>query len=309
MNNYKAILIGHGTMGKRHRARFESCGVQFVKILDSKAGKKCEDPDSNADCVEIGCTPFSEDPIVNDADVDFVVIASPASTHYEYVKKYLELKVPVFVEKPLATSGAQAQELYDLAKRNNTILFVAQSECFNPIFLNFRKSLKIELRECLELHGDSTAPLNAKLEFRREHRYSERCRDIGVALDLMVHDLSLFLTLFNYEDVSVENFIQNSDDEAWAFMRVKSGKFKGVEATFKVNRNSVQDVRTITASFEDAEYIVSLAKYMKNGEVDHIADSLENEHRFFLKLLAGACTEWGWRAAQNAANVVKLIAP
>ena len=64
----------------------------------------------------------------------------------------------------------------------------------------------------------------------------------------------------------------------------------------------------ISASFDDAEYIVSLAKYRGNGEVEHVSDSLDNEHRFFLRLLHGACKDWGRRAAQNAANAVKIAA-
>lgn len=305
MNNYKAILVGHGTMGKRHKAQFEACGVQFIKVLDSKAGKRCAESIAANSCNEIDCIPFSEYAFVDDSEADFVVIASPASTHYSYVKQYLKQRIPVFVEKPLATTAAEAQELVDLAKEYGTTLFVAQSECFNPIFLNFRKQMVSELKMAAR---NDEGKINLRLEFRREHAYSERCRDVSVALDLMVHDLSMFLTLFNYDNVKIENFVNNGDDESWAFLRVVSGEYAGVEACLKVNRNSSKDVRTITASFDDAEYIVSLAKYMRNGEVDHIADSLQNEHRFFLKLLAGACTEWGRRAAQNAANAVKLAA-
>jgi hypothetical protein len=51
---------------------------------------------------------------------------------------------------------------------------------------------------------------------------------------------------------------------------------------------------------------VSLARYNDDGEIAHIPDSLENEHRFFLKLLAGACTDWGKRLAQTAADCVKI---
>ncbi|MBO7383464.1 MAG: Gfo/Idh/MocA family oxidoreductase [Fibrobacter sp.] len=285
MKKYNAILIGNGTMGKRHRARFESCGVEFVAIYDSKE-----------------CTVKSP---LESLDADFVVIASPASTHYNYVKDFLNRGIPVFVEKPLATTAAEAQELVDLALSKEVPLFVAQSECFNPIFLNFRKQMVAELKMAKR---DADGKINLKLEFRREHGYSERCRDVNVALDLMVHDLSMFLTMFKYENVQLENFVNSGDDESWAFLRVVSGEYAGVEACIKVNRNSNKDVRMISASFDDAEYIVSLAKYRGDGEVEHVSDSLDNEHRFFLRLLYGACKDWGRRAAQNAANAVKIAA-
>ena len=242
------------------------------------------------------------------------MIASPATTHYEYAKLCLERGISVFVEKPLATFGEQAQELVDLAIRNNVILFVAQSECFNSVFLNFRKHFMNEIgasgnaarmREC--------ANSSFRLEFRREHKYSARCRDVNVALDLLVHDLSLCLSMFRYEDLKVEKFtISKNEDRAQMQISIVKGAHAGAELDFIVDRNSDIDVRTISVEFVNddgspsCDYSVSLAPHNENGEVIHISDSLENEHKFFLKLMAGACSEWGRRAAQSAANAVKL---
>lgn len=297
MKRYRAILVGNGTMGSRHRTRFEACGVDFVAIADDRkefTGIACALP-----------------------EVDFAVIASPATTHYAYAKFFLERKIPVFVEKPLATTGHEAQELVDLAKRSGVTLFVAQSECYNPIFLNFRKHFLAELNARLGADGKLPAD-NVRLEFRREHRHSERCRDVDVALDLLVHDLSLFFTMFRAQDVKVQRFQMSpgNKDAAWMTLCVDGGEHRGVVADFYVNRDSDCDVRTISVDFARAvkpegaipetSYTVSLARYTPEGEIAHIPDSLDNEHRFFLKLLAGACTEWGRRAAQTAADCVKL---
>ena len=81
---------------------------------------------------------------------------------------------------------------------------------------------------------------------------------------------------------------------------------------FFVNRDSDVDVRTISVSYgrqggsPGSDYTVSLARYLDNGEIAHIPDSLENEHRFFLKLLDGACGDWGKRIARIAADCVKI---
>ena len=272
-------------MGARHRTRFEACGVHFVQVVD------------------IGES-------VANHDVDFAVVAAPASTHYGYVKDFLLHKVPVFVEKPLALTGAEAQELVDLAKRQDTPLFVAQSECFNPLFLNFRKHFTEELRTFFLQPAAHPA---VRLEFRREHRYSPRCRDVDVSLDLLVHDLSLFFTLFKFTNVEVEKYEPvGSGDAAKLRLRVARGAYKGVIADFYVNRNSDCDVRTITVEYSrqgetpKTSYTVSLARYMPDGEIAHVPDSLDNEHRFFLKLLAGACADWGRRLAQTAADAVKV---
>ena len=273
-------------MGARHRARFEACGVSFVQVVDIGDAVTCY-------------------------DVDFAVVASPATTHYGYVKDFLLRKIPVFVEKPLALTGAAAQELVDLAKSQGTTLFVAQSECFNPLFLNFRKHFTEELKTFFEPSAASPA---VRLEFRREHRYSKRCRDVGVSLDLLVHDLSLFFTLFKKEDVEVIEFAPSAD---FARLRlcVINGTYCGVVANFYVNRNSDCDVRTITVDYSrqgeipGSNYTVSLARYMPDGEIAHVPDSLDNEHRFFMKLLAGACADWSHRLAQTAADAVKIISP
>ena len=300
---YKAVLFGNGTMGERHREFFEYSGVQFLKIFD------LEDLDSAGNLRTLLVDEF-----VSKDKVDFAVIASPATTHYQYVKLCLERGISVFVEKPLATLGEQAQELVDLANRNNVILFVAQSECFNSVFLNFRKHFMNEIgasgnaarmREC--------ADSSFRLEFRREHKYSARCRDVNVALDLLVHDLRLCLSMFNYDDMRVEKFtISKNEDRAQMQLSIAKGAHAGAELDFVVDRNSDIDVRTISVEFVNddggpaCDYSVSLAPHNENGEVVHISDSLENEHKFFLKLMAGACSEWGRRAAQCAANAVKL---
>lgn len=292
MKSYNAILVGNGTMGTRHRARFEACGVRFVQVVD------------------VGDS-------VCDAPVDFAVVASPATTHYAYAKHFLERYIPVFVEKPLATSAAEAQELVELSQSNGTLLFVAQSECFNPLFLNFRKHFLAELnglcaaRKTLPV-SDVASPL-VHLEFRREHRPSNRCLDVGVALDLMVHDFSLFLTLFPYRDIRVESIEESPNgNRARAQLKVAEGPYAGVVADFCVDRESATDLRNITVDFPrngelpSSSYTVSLAHYQENGEIEHVPDSLDNEHKFFLKLLAGACGQWGRRAAQNAADSVKM---
>jgi predicted dehydrogenase len=296
----KAILVGNGTMGGRHRGRFELCGVNFVAVADTQA-----EFDGIVDKLNL------ENADGKSAGVDFAVIASPATTHYDYAKFFLERHIPVFVEKPLATTAEQAQELVDMAAASGTVLFVAQSECFNPIFLNFRKHFVAELNARM---ANNEGGAGVRLDFRREHQYSSRCRDVNVMLDLLVHDLSMFLTMFRAEDVKMDwlktgKKASNDEaefDSAMMRLRVVSGEYRGVIADFYVNRKSNCDMREIAVEFPKSRYTVSLAHYNSEGEVEHVPDSLDNEHRFFLKLLAGACTDWGRRAAQNAADCVKM---
>ena len=301
--SYKAVLFGNGTMGERHRKFFENSGVRFLKIFD------LEDLDSN------GClpNPLIEEFITSER-IDFAVIASPATTHYQYAKLCLERKISVFVEKPLAITGACAQELLDLATRNNVVLFVAQSECFNPVFLNFRKHFMAEIGASKCDAASEAVGTPFRLEFRREHKYSARCRDVNVALDLLVHDLSLCLSMFRYEDLKVTKYaISKDEDRAQMQITIAKGAFAGAELDFIVDRNSDVDVRTISVEFARSpgrpgyDYSVSLAPHDENGDVLHVSASLENEHRFFLRLMAGVCLEWGRRAARCAAEAVIML--
>lgn len=327
MNQYQAILIGNGTMGQRHRARFEAVGTRFVKILDKDAVtwlKECFDQWSK---VGEGSSEKGEN-ILEENRLDFAVVASPASTHYEYVKFFLERKIPVLVEKPLATTSEQAKELQELALANDVLLFVAQSECYNPLFLNFRKHMMEDLRNAIAASrsacGGTSHPLTVKMDFCREHGFSERCRDVDVSLDLLIHDVSLFLNMFESKDVIVENnrFFPNRHDElssgsnndcARLKLKVVSGEFAGVEAVFFANRNSKRDLRTIGVEFgkngpiSGFNYTVSLAHYTSEGNVVHIPNSLDNEHKFFFKLLSGSLDGWWHRALANAVQSVCFV--
>ncbi|MCF0225266.1 MAG: Gfo/Idh/MocA family oxidoreductase [Fibrobacter sp.] len=298
MIQYRAILIGNGTMGKRHRSRFEGCGVLFDKVLDAGADKWLFENAGNL-------------------NVDFAVVASPASTHYDYVKFFLKKNIPVLVEKPLSVTAAEAMELVKISEDRDTLLFVAQSECYNPLFLNFRKHLLLDLRNAVEASravsgGAAALPLNVALEFRREHGYCERCRDVDVSLDLLVHDVSLFLNMFDGRDVAVLDG-DGCDDRRRLSLKVVSGEFAGVRADFIADRNSDADIRRISVAFgrhgnrAGFEYSVSLARYTEGGAVAHIPDSLDNEHKFFLKLMSGSFRKWARRALLNAAQTIAFL--
>lgn len=299
MKKYNAILIGNGTMGKRHRVRFEDCGVHFDSVLDLEAEQWIAEHGLKSG--EKALPPL-----------DFAVIASPASTHYRYARFFLEHGIPVLVEKPMATTSSEVKTLVSLAKSKGTLLFVAQSECYNPIFLNFRKHLLVDLKRAASV--SSSGILDAKLEFRREHGYSERCRDVDVSLDLLVHDISLFLNFVDAKNVKVvgddHGGNELSKDRVRMALKVTSGEFAGMEAEFIADRNCDRDTRTISVMLGGCDevpafdYSVSLARYTSGGEIAHVPDSLDNEHRFFLKLLAGACKDWANRAMENAANAV-----
>ena len=82
--------------------------------------------------------------IFADKEIDAVIIATPINTHYNLVKKALLAKKHVFVEKPLSSTLSNAEELIQIAKKNNRLLFVGHIFIFNEIL---KKIIQISKRE------------------------------------------------------------------------------------------------------------------------------------------------------------------
>ncbi len=178
--NTVGLVLGSGHIGKIHALRLETRGV------------KCLCVDGKERCLEMLRKPEI-------GDFDFVLVATPASSHFEYAKRALELGANVFVEKPLATSSAEAKVLVSLARTRERLLFVGHCERFNPAFERFRETF------CSEIARG--APQS--IDFVRHNGSSLRGRDVSAALDIGVHDFELFFELkriapeVSWKDVAV----------------------------------------------------------------------------------------------------------
>ncbi|MBK8100330.1 MAG: Gfo/Idh/MocA family oxidoreductase [Planctomycetes bacterium] len=124
---------------------------------------------------------------------------------------FLEHGVDVLVEKPIARTSAEGRELVDLARRHGRILQVGHVERFNVV-----------------LQG--IAEIGKKARYIESHRlapFSFRSTDIGVVLDLMIHDLDLVLALVDSEIVSVDAFggavFTPAEDMASAIIKFENG--------------------------------------------------------------------------------------
>jgi predicted dehydrogenase len=120
--------------------------------------------------------------------VDAAVIASPTGMHYDLAKQFLEAGVHLLVEKPLCSDSSDADALAALARRKNKILQVGHVERFNPAFTA----------------AAETAGSPKYIEAVRSSGYTFRSTDVGVVLDLMIHDIDLVLSLVKSPVRSVE---------------------------------------------------------------------------------------------------------
>lgn len=152
-------------------------------------------------------TPIPEvEPIFADAEVDGVVIATPAASHYALTKAALQHNKHVFVEKPLAMTTAEAEELSQLAMERQRILFAGHTFLYNPA-VRYLKKL-IDQRDLGELYYITSQRLNL----------GQVRNDVNAWWNLAPHDVSILLYLMNGElPVSVAaqgmDYLQNGTED------------------------------------------------------------------------------------------------
>lgn len=169
----KLAVIGTGALG-RHHSRILSTmeGVQLVGIADVNevAGR----------AVAENCrTRWTDDYRTLLADVDAVVVAVPTFAHRDVAGECLERRIPVLVEKPIASNLRQARELVERADARGVLLQVGHVERHNPAWL-------------------AAVPYVDQPRYIRSERfspYSFRSTDIGVVHDVLIHDIDLSLAV------------------------------------------------------------------------------------------------------------------
>lgn len=172
-NNITAGVIGTGNLGRNHARIYSgSDRVGEVHIFDTDTGCAEEVAGSFGVSISDSCAALMD-------KVDLVSVCTPATTHYDIVSSALERGLHVLVEKPLASSSRLGRELVRKARENNLVLQVGHIERFNGAF-------------------QAVVPLIKQPKFIEVHRlstFTARGIDVSVAVDLMIHDLDLVLSL------------------------------------------------------------------------------------------------------------------
>ncbi len=229
MNRVRAGVIGVGHMGQYHvGAYMEIHYVELVGVADIDPGKvKAVSQQYEV----LGFTDYRELlPLV-----DVVTVAVPTREHFQVAKDALEAGVHVLVEKPIAPSIAEAQELFYMARDKGLSLHVGHVERYNAAVQELMKIV--------------TKPL--LVETRRLGPFVERVQDDGVVLDLMIHDIDIVLRLVNSEvrDILATglSFYTNRGDVATVHLTFESG----CVATLTASRVTQNKIRTMAVSQED----------------------------------------------------------
>ena len=174
-------IVGVGGWGKNHARVLHDFGT-LVAICetDLQRGKELAD--------KYGTTLYSSiDDMLNiERKLDACLVCTPTKTHCDIAKKIMEKGINVFVEKPLAFSSKECEEMTDVAEKKNVILTSGYIERFNPAVQEVKR-----LIDCNK-YGDLIM-----MEFHRENRMPLHVKDVGIIYDTAVHDIDTAMFLFN----------------------------------------------------------------------------------------------------------------
>ncbi len=225
-------VVGVGHLGQHHaRVYAQTPGVELAGVADKRIERAREV------AARHGVRAFGE-PADLVGRVDAVSIATPTEFHHAIAKIYLEAGVPVLVEKPMCKTVAEARDLVEVARRKGVPLQVGHIERFNPAVVAIRPRIE----DPRFISCDRISP------------FSFRSSDVGVVLDLMIHDLDIALHFARSPVVDVEAVgvpvIAKTEDVAHARLRFASGGM----AVLTASRVSIKKMRKIRV-FQRSGYI------------------------------------------------------
>ena len=298
-------VVGVGYLGKFHAEKYARMDhVDLVGVVDvdqSKAEDVAKKFDTKAYSTHQDL--FGK--------VDAVSIVAPTPDHYFIAKDFLEHNIDVLVEKPMTTTLEEADELVQFSESKGLILQVGHLERFNPAV--------VALQDVVE------KPLF--IESHRLSIYKERCTDVSVVLDLMIHDIDIILNFVKSEVDSIHAagapVISGHVDIANARLQFKNGCVANVTAS----RISTKNERKIRLFQKDAYVSVDFANQgitviKQNDQIEGglipgmdikqlsfaKGDALEDELKSFVKAVKNRATpEVTGRMGRDALKIALSI--
>jgi predicted dehydrogenase len=257
-------VIGTGSMGKNHARIFgEMPRAQFTSVLDNNVET------ARQIAAQYGAKPVATLDEFCDS-VDAATVATPTVTHFEFAKALLQRGKHVLVEKPFTETPEQAKELCNLAHERGLVLQVGHIERFNPVMSALEQRL--------------SAP--RFIEATRLSPYPGRSLDVGVVLDVMIHDLEIILHLVRSPWAQVDAvgvaILSKREDIANVRIRFANGCVANITAS-RISQDKLRKIRV----FQSDAYL-SLDYQKQEGYLLRLAEQGEKESTFIGKLFGAA---------------------
>ena len=222
----KIGIIGAGVFGNYHAQKIAlNEHAKLVGFYDANSQKSSKRAKAH------NCQFFLELQTLLDR-VDAVIIASPASAHYNDGLRALKAGKHCLIEKPLATCANEAENLIQIAEAKNLVLQVGHQERF--------------VLKAIGIDKIKVRPLSIKTQ--RFSPFSPRGTDISVTLDLMIHDIDLAIWLMGSSPDLIKSYshslVTDQSDMSLAFLDFGVGK-----ARLDANRDAVQSKRKLSIEY------------------------------------------------------------
>ncbi len=236
----KVGVVGVGSMGKNHaRIYSEIANLVGVADTDENAGKTLAD--------RLGTEYYRDHNELMKAGVEAVTIATPTALHSSISRGFIEAGIHVLIEKPICSAVDESIELVEMAKDRGVVLAVGMVERHNPVVEFAKKAIE---------NGEYGKVITATA--RRVSSFPERIKDVGVILDLGIHDVDVMRHLVGSEVESVfcsgGKYKHDFEDYANILLNFKSG----VSGFIEVNWLTPMKVRklnlTCTKNFVELDY-------------------------------------------------------
>lgn len=243
MSKLRVGVVGVGHIGKNHARLYAELGsAEFSAIYDTDAAKTAELGGEFGVAVATSLEDFAQ-------RVDAASVATPTSSHFAVARQLLDAGKHLLIEKPIAENTQDASRLAELAAERDLVLQVGHVERFNPVLSALEERL--------------TRP--RFIEAHRLSPYPNRSTDIGVVLDLMIHDLEIILHLVRSPIETIDAVgvpvLSRGEDIANARLRFEDGCVANITSS----RISPERMRKIRVFQEDA--YLSLDYQNQTGEI------------------------------------------
>jgi UDP-N-acetylglucosamine 3-dehydrogenase len=184
----KTAVIGVGSMGKNHaRIYWELPSVDLVGVADFDQ--------TTADLIanKYGTKAYYDYRVLLDeAKPDAVTLAVPTIYHHEVALEIIDRGIPLLIEKPIAYTIEEGQSIIDAAKRKNVKLMIGHIERFNPAILTLKEHI-----------NQGKLGRIFQMDAHRQGPFPARIADVGVVVDLAVHDLDVMRFVSQKEIIRV----------------------------------------------------------------------------------------------------------
>jgi predicted dehydrogenase len=253
MNLLRTGVVGVGHMGVNHARvcrELESCSLSAVFDRNQDAAQR----------VAKKYRTYAAHSLEEFARlVDAATICTPTVTHYEIGAYLLEQGKHLLIEKPIAETPTQARALAALAASRSCVLQVGHIERFNPVLVALEDKLN-----------------NPRfLEVTRLSPYPNRSTDIGVVLDLMIHDIEIILHIVRSPIISMDPVgiavLSKGEDIANVRFHFESGCVANVTAS-RISRDTIRKIRV----FQENAYL-SLDYQKQDGVMYGLHDGLKGK--------------------------------